>query len=95
VFIGLFAYLKHYLRDFVQVAFLGAQNAENEFAYPFDTFKHRFNDFNKTAILDVQTADYAFPGPFSYFKNRFRDIVQVVLWKPRKRKISSHGLPIR
>jgi hypothetical protein len=38
--------MKHHFRDLVQVAFLDAQDAENEFAWPFITWKHRFIDFN-------------------------------------------------
>jgi hypothetical protein len=40
-----FASLKHHLSEFVQVAFFDAQDAENDFAWPFDTLKHRFIDF--------------------------------------------------
>jgi hypothetical protein len=42
VFSGPFAYLKHNFSEFIQVAFLVAQDAENEFVWPFDTLKHRF-----------------------------------------------------
>jgi hypothetical protein len=40
-----FAYLKHYLSNFVQVAFFDSLDAENEFTWPFGTLKHRFSDF--------------------------------------------------
>jgi hypothetical protein len=33
-FSGPFAYLKHHLSNFVQVAFFNAQDAENEVAWP-------------------------------------------------------------
>jgi hypothetical protein len=44
--------LKHHFRDFVQVAFafLDAQDAESEFAWPSDTLKHRFIDLTKFAF---------------------------------------------
>jgi hypothetical protein len=42
--------LKHRFREFVQVSFLEAQDAENDFAWPFDTLKHRFIDINKVAF---------------------------------------------
>jgi hypothetical protein len=45
------AYLKHHLSDFVQVAFFDSQDAENEYALPFDTFKHRFIEFTKDVFL--------------------------------------------
>jgi hypothetical protein len=34
----------------VQVAFFDAQDAENEFAWPFDTMKHSFIDFIKVVF---------------------------------------------
>jgi hypothetical protein len=40
-----FAYLKFHLSEFVQGTFIDAQDAENEFAWPFDPLKHRFIDF--------------------------------------------------
>jgi hypothetical protein len=49
-FTGPFAYLKHHLSDFVQVAFFDARNAENNFTWPLDTFEHRFIDITKVAI---------------------------------------------
>jgi hypothetical protein len=39
--------MKHNFRDFVQVAFLDAQEAENDFAWPFDILNHRFIDLTK------------------------------------------------
>jgi hypothetical protein len=53
-----FAYSKHQLSESVQVAFLDAQDAENELAWPFDSVKHRFIDFTKVVYLDLQKADY-------------------------------------
>jgi hypothetical protein len=38
---------KHHIRDFVQVAFLDAQDAKNESEWPFATSKHRFIDITK------------------------------------------------
>jgi hypothetical protein len=35
-----FANLNHDQGDFVQVAFLDAQDAESDFDWPFDTMKH-------------------------------------------------------
>jgi hypothetical protein len=46
VFSVSFAYLKHHLRDFVQVVFFDSQDAENYFAWPVGSFKHRYIDFN-------------------------------------------------
>jgi hypothetical protein len=46
-----FAYLKHHLRKFFQVTFFHDQDAENEFAQPFNTLKHRFIDFTKVVFL--------------------------------------------
>jgi hypothetical protein len=40
-----FAFLNHYLSDFVQVAFFYDQVAENMFTWSFDTMKHRFMEF--------------------------------------------------
>jgi hypothetical protein len=45
-----FAYSKHHLSEFVQVAFLDAQAAENELAWPFQTLKHCFIDFSKVVF---------------------------------------------
>jgi hypothetical protein len=42
---GPFAFLNHYLSDFVEVSFFYDQDAENMFAWPFDTIKHRFMEF--------------------------------------------------
>jgi hypothetical protein len=47
VFSGPFAYLKHHLNDFTQVAFLDAQDAENEFTWPLDTLNYRFIDLTE------------------------------------------------
>jgi hypothetical protein len=45
-----FAYLKHHFRDFVQIAFLNAQNVEKAFEWYFYIMKHRFIDINKVAF---------------------------------------------
>jgi hypothetical protein len=63
-FLVSFAYLNHFLSNLSHVAFFDAQDAENEFIWPFDIFKHRFIDFTK----DVHKADYEFSGPFAYLK---------------------------
>jgi hypothetical protein len=42
-----FASLKHHLTNLIQAAFFDAQNAENEFAFVFNTLKHLFIDFTK------------------------------------------------
>jgi hypothetical protein len=39
--------LKNHLSDFVHVAFFDAQNADNEFTWPFETLKHLFIDLTK------------------------------------------------
>jgi hypothetical protein len=49
VYLEPFANLKHYLRDFVLVAFFDAQDSQKELACPFDTLKHLF-DFSKVVI---------------------------------------------
>jgi hypothetical protein len=36
--------------EFLKVAFSDAQNAENNYALPFDTLKHRFMDFKKVVF---------------------------------------------
>jgi hypothetical protein len=46
-FSGTFAYLKHHLRNFVQVAFCETQDAENEFEWTLEILKHRFIDLTK------------------------------------------------
>jgi hypothetical protein len=68
--------LKHQFRNFVQIAFLDAQNAENVFARPFDTLKDRLFDFTR---VNFQTSrrKTEFSGQFDYLKNHFRDFVQV------------------
>jgi hypothetical protein len=35
-----FAYLKRHFRDFIQIGFLNARNAENSIEWPFDIMKH-------------------------------------------------------
>jgi hypothetical protein len=40
-----FAHLKHHLSNSVRIGFFDAQDAENNFTWPFDTFKLRFIDF--------------------------------------------------
>jgi hypothetical protein len=47
---GPFDILTHHFCGFVQAALLDAQDAENEFAWPFDTLKHRFIEFTKVAF---------------------------------------------
>jgi hypothetical protein len=42
--------LKLDLSDFVQIAFVDAQNAENDLAWPFEKLKHRFVDFSKVVF---------------------------------------------
>jgi hypothetical protein len=64
-----FPYLKHHLSDFIQIAFLDAQDVENELVWHFDTLKRRFIDFTKVVLKDVQKPHYAFPGPFAYFNS--------------------------
>jgi hypothetical protein len=54
---GPFTYIEHHLRDFDKFAFFYAQNAENDFAKPYDPFKQHF-DFTKVFLYDVQKADY-------------------------------------
>jgi hypothetical protein len=49
-FSGLFAYLKHYFHEYVQIALLDDQEVENKFAWPFGTLKHRCIDIKKTAF---------------------------------------------
>jgi hypothetical protein len=48
----------HHLSDFVQVVFFNVQEAQNEYAWPFDTMQHRFVDspksFLKTRIMSSQ-----------------------------------------
>jgi hypothetical protein len=54
---GPFTYLEHHLHDFDQFAIFDAQDIENDFAIPYDTFKHHF-DFTKVVFYEVQKADY-------------------------------------
>jgi hypothetical protein len=42
--------MKHHLSDFVQVAFFDALDAENDFAWPFDTSKYRFIELTKVVF---------------------------------------------
>jgi hypothetical protein len=44
-----FSYLKNHL-SIVQLAFFDAQDAQNEYAWPFDLLKHRLIDFNKVVF---------------------------------------------
>jgi hypothetical protein len=76
--------------------FFHAQNAENEFVWPFDTFKHRFinvtkvvffvylkyhlNDFDQVAFVDVPDSE-----------NRFIDITKVEFSTFGKQIIISQG----
>jgi hypothetical protein len=55
--------LKHQFLQLVQVAFLDAQKAENNFAWTFDPSIHRFLDF--TQIGDSQKADIEFSLAFA------------------------------
>jgi hypothetical protein len=49
-FSGQFSYLKRHLSDFMKVTFFDSGDAENEFAWPFDTLKHRFIDFTEVVF---------------------------------------------
>jgi hypothetical protein len=49
-FLGPFAKLKRHLSDFVQDAFLEAQDAESVLAWRLDTLKHCFTDFTKVVF---------------------------------------------
>jgi signal recognition particle receptor subunit beta len=51
----------------IQVDFLDAHDAENDFARLFDTLKHRFIDF----VIVVQKVDYESSWPFAYLKHKF------------------------
>jgi hypothetical protein len=57
--------LKHHLSDFVQVDLFDAQDAENEFAWHFDTLKYRFIDItslfsirSESRLLVLRAIDY-------------------------------------
>jgi hypothetical protein len=81
--------LKQYFHIFVQFAFLDAQIAENDFAWPFDILKIRFIDFKKVVfkrpernillrlrtsrILDAHDAENEFAWPFDTSKRRYID----------------------
>jgi hypothetical protein len=69
--------LKYHLSDIVQVALFDAQEAQNEFAWLFDTLIHRFIVFNTVVYEDVYKADYEFAGQFAYLKHHLRDFVQI------------------
>jgi hypothetical protein len=69
--------LKTSLNDHIQVASFDAQDAEYEFAWPFDNLKHLFIDFTKGVFWDFQKADYEFPGPFANLKHQLSNLVQV------------------
>jgi hypothetical protein len=45
-----FAYLKHHLSNFVQVALFDDQDAETDIALSFDNLKHRIIDFSKVVF---------------------------------------------
>jgi hypothetical protein len=47
---GPFAYFKHHLSDLEQFANFDAQDAENEFPWPFEALKHHFVDFKKVVF---------------------------------------------
>jgi hypothetical protein len=47
---GPFAYLKHHLSNFVQVALVDDQDAETDIPSPFVNFKHRIIDFTKVVF---------------------------------------------
>jgi hypothetical protein len=70
------------IRDFEQIAFLDAQDAENEFVWPFDTLEHRFIDFTIVAFKKSRRQIMSSPG-HSHTWNQFRDFLQVEFWKPR------------
>jgi hypothetical protein len=74
--------LKYHFRDFLQVAFLDAQDAENNFAWPLNSLKHAFIDI-KFPFQDVQKADNEFSQPFAYLKHHFRDFIQTAICTPR------------
>jgi hypothetical protein len=48
-----------------QSRFFEAQDAKNEFAWPFDNLKFRYIDFTKVFFLDVQKAVYESTGPIA------------------------------
>jgi hypothetical protein len=66
-FFKVISLLKNHYRKFVQVAFLDAEDAENDFAWFFDTFKYRFIDFTKVVLKTYRT-QIVFAGPFTYLK---------------------------
>jgi hypothetical protein len=47
---GIIRLLKHNLSDFLEIAIFDAQDAEYDFAWPFDTLNHRFIDFTKVVF---------------------------------------------
>jgi hypothetical protein len=67
---GEFTYLKNHLRDFVQVEPFDAKEAQNEFAWQFDTLKERIIVFTKVVFYDVYKA-----GQFAYLKHHFSHFV--------------------
>jgi hypothetical protein len=50
-FSGTFAYLKHQLSNFVQVAFFDTQDAENEFEWTLEILKKSIHRFNQRRFL--------------------------------------------
>jgi hypothetical protein len=70
---GPIAYLKNHFREFVQVDFLDAKDAENGFEWPWDTWKNLFINitkvFFKTSKLWVLRVIW-------FFKHHFREFVQ-------------------
>jgi hypothetical protein len=68
-FSGSFAYLKHHLREIVQIAFWMA--AMQKMISHCDTKKQRFID-HRSRFFDVQKADYEMSVPFSYLELHLR-----------------------
>jgi hypothetical protein len=82
-----FAYFKHHLSEFLQIAFLDVQHRENKFAWHLDTLKHRLIDFIKYDFKDVQEADYEFTSPFAYLKHHLSVRQNILFRYPGCRKL--------
>jgi hypothetical protein len=67
----------------VKIGFMDTRDAENDFAWPSDTFKHRFIDFTKVLFSHVQTSDYELSGPFVYLKITSATFHKSLFWMPR------------
>jgi hypothetical protein len=70
---------------------LGAQEIENVYAWPIDTFKLRFIDFTKVVYCGGQNAQNRFSGHFKHLKQRFIDFTKVAFCDIQKAEISSQG----